>query len=227
MRYVVLGQLARGASSDVFLARRDARLTETVVLKIARGAEGAERVAREWKTLVLLDGPPREGSAFFTRILPLRVLHGKTEDGRVASVFRWRAGFQFTLEDVRREYGRGVDARALVWMWKRLLELLGWVHDGGFSHGALDPTHVLVHPRDHGVHVVGWSRAGRGAGADDVAASARVMNELAGADAPAEIRELLRGAHGSAWAVRDALDRAAHDAFGPSRFHRFTLAGWG
>lgn len=230
-RWVVLGQLAAGASADVFLARRDVRLTETAVLKVSRDAAADERVAREWATLGALTDTSRQGAAHFIELLPMRVLHGKVDGStRLASVFRWRAGFQFTFEDVRREYPGGVDARTIVWMWKRLLELVGWIHDGGFSHNAIEPSHVVVNPRDHGVHVVGWSNATRGTG-DDVAATARLVRALlAGADVPAPVADVLRRAEGSAtsaWVLRDELDRAAGEAFGPPRFHRFTLSGWG
>ncbi len=229
-RYVLLGKLAERATTDVFLARRDTPLTETVVLKIARGIPGGERLAREWKVLGELEDPAREGSAHFARVLPLRVLHGKVHGRDVlASAFRFRAGFQFTLEDVKREYPAGADARAIVWMWKRMLDVLGWLHDDGWCHGAIEPAHVIIHPRAHGVILGGWSEASRRAG-DDVAASARAMATILAADAPAPIATLIARAadtNPGAWALRDELDRAAHEAFGPPRYHPFTLSGWG
>lgn len=61
------------------------------------------------------------------------------------------------LEDVRRAYPNGVDPRASVWIWKRLLELLGWVHRAGYTHGAVIPHHLILHAKDHGVVLAGWS----------------------------------------------------------------------
>ena len=164
--WVVLGRLARGDGSDVFLARRDARLTEHVVLKMLRAPEDADLLRREQRALKRLEASEAQGAPFFRTLLPQRVRHGaatlvspRRGAGPLTSVFRWRSGFTHTLEDARAAYPAGVDPRAAVWMWKRLLELLGWVHRSGWVHGAVLPDHALLHARDHGVVLVGWSAA--------------------------------------------------------------------
>lgn len=237
-KYVLLGKLAKGASSDVFLGRRDARITETVVIKIAQSEAQNDRLAREWKNVEQIDDPKRQGAEHFARLLPQRVLHGKvTGTERLASVFRYRAGFQYTLEHAREEYPMGVDPRAAVWMWKRVLDQIVWLSHGGFSHGALHPSHLVFHPRDHGVIFVGWSDAGA-SGADDVAASARAIAYVLGGDAkalpssvPAPISDLVleqaKGTSMGALNVKERLDEAAQKAFGPPRYHRFTMSGFG
>jgi hypothetical protein len=160
-RFAVLGRLAVGDGSEVFMARRDARVTENVVLKVLRTTSDGDLLAREWQTLEALMRSTAQGHEHFRRLLPQPVVHGKIAEraGRLASVFRWRSGFSYTLDDVMRRYERGVDPRAAVWMWKRVLELLGWVHRAGYVHGAVTPPHVLIHPRDHGAVLVGWSCA--------------------------------------------------------------------
>jgi hypothetical protein len=39
-----------------------------------------------------------------------------------------------------------IDSRTAVWIFKRLLVLLGWVHHLGFVHGAILPPHVMFYP---------------------------------------------------------------------------------
>ncbi|MBI3722437.1 zinc ribbon domain-containing protein [bacterium] len=172
--YVLLGKLGEGDGSDVFLARRDALLTEMVVLKVARALADQDLLDREWSALEALSRSEAKGSDYFSGLLPQRVGHGPLAraDGlaRKASVFRWRSGFQHTLEDVRAAFPDGVDPRTAVWMWKRVLELLGWVHASGWAHGAVLPRHVLVHPRDHGIVLCGWSSAARADAREPVAA---------------------------------------------------------
>ncbi|NMO15443.1 hypothetical protein HPC49_33785 [Pyxidicoccus fallax] len=162
-RYVLLGRLGRGDGSDVFLARRDGRITEMVVLKVVRALSDADLVAREYDVLEALHRLDTQGAEHFTRLLPQPVARGEVKDpvgvSRAAAVYRWQSGFQHSLTDVREAYPDGVDPRAAVWMWKRLLEVLGFVHRSGYIHGAVLPPHVLVHPRDHGVMLVGWSSA--------------------------------------------------------------------
>jgi hypothetical protein len=78
---------------------------------------------------------------------------------RLVLVSRWRSGFLHTLEEVMRVHGQGVEAKVAVWCFKRLLEVLHWSHSSGVLHGAILPPHVLIHPRDHGVMLIGWSTA--------------------------------------------------------------------
>ncbi|MCY0996831.1 hypothetical protein OWM54_06720 [Myxococcus sp. MISCRS1] len=164
-RYVLLGRLGQGDSCDVFLARRDARITEMVVLKVARALSDGDLVAREYEILEELQGSSAQGAEHFTRLLPQPVARGKVKDpvgtARPAAVYRWMSGFQHSLTELRQVSPEGIDPRAAVWMWKRALEVLGFVHRAGYVHGAVLPPHLLVHPRDHGVMLVGWSNATR------------------------------------------------------------------
>ncbi len=64
-----------------------------------------------------------------------------------------------TFDDVRRAHPGGIAPEAAVWLWKRTLDLLGWIHRSGYVHGAVLPAHLLAHARDHGVVLVGFSRA--------------------------------------------------------------------
>lgn len=258
----------------MFLARRDSRLTELVVLKVARALSDADLVAREFEVISELHGSEAQGAEHFSRLLPQPVMQGPVKDlqgvPRPAAVYRWRSGFQHTFVDVLAEYSGGVDPRAAVWMWKRTLELLGFVHRGGFVHGAVLPAHLLVHPRDHGVVLVGWSSAQRtspsrplvatsasarafypealwSGGAPspttDLAMSARSMAYVLGGDpatgkvprgVPQPLAELVqlqsdpdhpRAAH-DAWLLKERVDAAAREAFGPPRYVHFTLPGW-
>ncbi len=164
--YALRGLLARGETSDVFFARRDTRITELVTLKVLRAKADADLLSREWNVLRALHQSEAQGHEYFQRLLPQPVAFGQVRgdglDPRPAAAYRWRSGFVHTLADVRRQYPSGVDPRAAVWMWKRLLELLGWVHRTGYAHGTVTPAHVLVHARDHGVVLAGWSCAVRG-----------------------------------------------------------------
>ncbi|MFJ2086981.1 serine/threonine protein kinase [Micromonospora chokoriensis] len=60
------------------------------------------------------------------------------------------------LDEVRRAYPDGLDARDVAWMWRRLLVALGMAHRAGVVHGAVVPRHVLIEPDAHGVVLVDW-----------------------------------------------------------------------
>jgi hypothetical protein len=168
--YRVLGRVARGESSDVFLAERARRLTERVLLKVLRAPSDADLLEREWRTLEALRASKAPGTPQFSPRLPLPVGRGVVQAPGLAPrpclVFGDKSGFVHTFDDVIAAHPGGLDPRHAVWMWRRLLELLGWVHQSGWAHGALLPQHLIVHARDHGVAVVGWSCAQPRGGAE-------------------------------------------------------------
>jgi hypothetical protein len=143
-------------------------VTDLVVLKMLRAAEDADLLEREWTVLEALQKSTAQGAPHFTRLLPQPRAHGVARLGmhgmdgeRLTTLLQWRSGFIHTFEDVVAAHPRGAPPESSVWMWKRILELLGWVHAAGWVHGAVLPAHLIVHARDHGVVLAGWSRAVR------------------------------------------------------------------
>jgi hypothetical protein len=231
--YRVLARVAAGEHSDVFLAERAHRITERVIVKVLReGGDGAA-LDREWSALEALHASTAQGAPLMSRRLPQLVGRGAASDSRrPALVFRAASGFVHTLEDVRRAYPSGVDARHAIWMWRRILELLGWVHRSGFVHGAINPAHAILHARDHGVMLVGWSSAVRSFDTrTDLAASARAIAHLLGSEVPASIAELVRASASApftddAWQLKDAVAQAARQVYGPPAYVRLAMPGW-
>ena len=77
---------------------------------------------------------------------------------RQVNVLAYTEGL-FSLKEVRAAYAQGVDARDMAWIWRRLLVALGLAHANTVLHGAVLPTHVLIHPQQHGVVLIDWSYA--------------------------------------------------------------------
>jgi len=159
--YVLLGRIGTGDSTWVYRARWVVRLGELVTLKLLWSRPDADLLRREWDALRALQGSTARGADHYVTRLPAPIAYGPCGDGqaRLASVFGWKSGFVHSLEQVGHQYPDGVSGEITVWILKRLLELLGWVHRSGWVHGAVTPSHVLVHPRDHGAMLVGWTVA--------------------------------------------------------------------
>lgn len=219
-RYLIHGRLGRGQHSDVYLAHSARALTQLVVLKIER-VGGRVAVENEWSALRQI----RARSEFLRHMTASPVGLAET-DGKLTAVYRWRPGFSFTLVDAKREYPQGVDPRAAVWMWNRILDQLSCLEEIDWSHGALTPEHLLLHPRDHGVAFCGWSRAARVDG-QDLRRSGAAIATLLGRNAPKPLIELAYHADcfEHAASLQQELRRIAESAFGPPRFHTFTLTG--
>ena len=234
-RFRVLRSLARGEHADVLLAERARRLTERVVVKMLREPSLVEAADREWAALSSLAAGEAQGAAHFSRRVPAPVLRGNSArsaggSGRPCIVTGALPGFRSTLAEVRAAFPGGLDARHAVWVWRRLLELLGWVHRCGWAHGAVGPSHVVIDEREHGAILVSWSRARRieegGSVAADLTMTARAVDSLLGpADpAPAPLRDLLdaclSGRPGSedGWALMETVAAAAAQAYGKPTF---------
>jgi serine/threonine protein kinase len=245
--YRLCGRLGSGSLSDVFLAESTRRPSERVIIKVWRGDAALAPFAREWRLLSRLACNGRD-APFMSTLVPQLVATGPlTRRGhlpRAAFVYRWTSGYQHTLRQIRVVYPDGVEPQTAVWIWRRLLDLLGWLHANQVGHGAVRPEHVLVHPRDHGALLAGWSSVcdleeTPQSQADDLAGSAQAVIFVLGGTAdrpparvPQELRRLLasvaagNGPEREARALSKSVLRAATRAFGPPTYHRFNLPGW-
>jgi hypothetical protein len=160
----LLGRLAIGHTSDVFLATRSARLGERLVLKVLRSRDDEALMKNEQAVLARLEESTAPGSAHFSRLVPQRAfsgaLSGSGFPSTFAAAFRRPPGLTRTLERVARAFPSGLDPRHAVWIWRRALELLGWLHESGVVHGQVLPAHLLIDAREHAVGFVGFSSAG-------------------------------------------------------------------
>lgn len=162
--WAVERKLAQGTRSDVYAARRARWPTELVVLKALRDAKDRELFDNEWTAIEALQKSSAQGADLFTRLMPQPVKHGDCTGGafvgRRVSVFRWASGFHHSFEVVRETYPDGIPPRASIWVWRRILEMLTFIHNSGMAHGAVLPAHLLVQQGEHGVRLVGYSHAG-------------------------------------------------------------------
>lgn len=251
-RYLLDGRIAKGSSSDVFLARFDHRLTERVVVKMLRAGDDLDVFRHEWDVLQALQRATREGTAHFSRLMPAPVAFGEarlgvhgTEGTRQVMVLGLASGFVHTFDAVRAAYPTGIPPGASIWLWKRVLESLAWLHGAGFVHGAVLPEHLLVHARDHGVRLIGFSCAmhlgdrlkvsagGVAPGTEaqpslDFSMSAQAMQSLLGPSIPEPLQQLLwrAGTFSDGWALIAEVDRVARELFGPPKYVPFQMPGW-
>jgi serine/threonine protein kinase len=238
--------LGAGEISQVHLACRIGSLPLLATVKISSAATAPAIYAHEAQVsreLQLLD---TDGAgAYFSRLLPEIIAQGVVEgnSGKQALVLRHPSGYWGSLASLNERFASGIDPRHAVWIWRRMLEILNFIHRHGWCHGDVRPEHALVHPRDHGVRLIGWSSARKGAGekdqAGDLCRTARVARVLlcgaGGPDMPHNVptglAELVTRAATDEGFCRsqgaeglDALLRAeAQAAFGPPSFVPLTI----
>lgn len=250
-KFRLIAPLGGGETAEVFLAERQHILPERVIIKLARPGAPASALAEEYQTLKRLQALDGAGAAYFSQRLPQAVLSGQCLDashaGRFALVLRHPVGYWGSLASVLQYQPSGIDPRHVVWIWRRVLDMLGFIHPLGWMHGRINPEHLLVHPRDHGILLIGWRAAHPNTHpradaaqqiAQDLMHTAWSMRSLltgdlqspgVGPHTPAPLAKLLEQASEDAgWCLRQsaagidqALRQAAREAFGPPRFLEF------
>jgi len=176
--YQLMQSLGNGGISQVYLARRIGTLPFLATIKLSSAPSAAAGFAREAQVLRELHGAAGGG---FAQFLPEVVAQGMVEGALVrhALVLRHPNGYWGSLAALGQRFPQGIDPRHAVWIWRRMLAALGFVHSRGWSHGDVRPEHALVHPSDHGVRLISWGAAQKDAGAKtqagDLQRSARVV----------------------------------------------------
>ena len=154
--------IARGDSCDVLRADRARKPGERVLIKVVRESAGEVRLNHERDILRSVRADLQIGS--FDSRIPEPIVSGSVQggsyEGQLALVLRWAPGFHHTFEGIRAAAPSGVEPIVSIWMWRRLLEMLAFLHRRGLAHGALIPSHVLVEEGDHGIRLVGYGSAG-------------------------------------------------------------------
>jgi len=151
--------------ADVYSGRRARWPTELVILKLLRDQQDSSILNKEWESLQILLHSEARGSDTFTTLLPQPIDHGKLTSGKYAggivSIYRWESGFQNTLEKIIQVYPEGIPPRTSIWVWRRVLEILSFIHASGVVHGAVMPSNILIQDNEHGLRLVDYYYAGR------------------------------------------------------------------
>lgn len=153
-RYRLQVNLGGGDVSDVLLVQSRGR---HYVMKRSRGCWGNDLLQHEFRLLEQLPGHRDE--ALYGDYLPWPV-ESFQDAGRRVVVYAFRERFVVASAMLRR-YPHGLDGRHLAWMFNRMLEVLGYAHQQGWVHGGLVPPHLLFHPENHGLQLLGWTHAQR------------------------------------------------------------------
>lgn len=160
-RFSVQEKLYEGDLTDLYACSySNGASDKTALLKITRERKDNDLVENEASILGVIY-PPRAREEKFYRYFPKVIdsflLTQDRTNRRVTVLPRFEGYLSF--EEIIRAYPKGIDFRDMVWMFKRLLVGIGFAHLQGVVHGAVVPSHVLVHPTEHGAKIIDWSYA--------------------------------------------------------------------
>lgn len=233
--YRLLERLGNGEGSEIHLARSTGVFPFLATLKLSHDAAAAARFTQEATALRELRTPlAGAASLYAARYFPEVISHGKVEGdgGRHALVLKHPHGYWGSLAALAERFPNGIDPRHAVWIWRRMLDALHFLHSLGWTHGDLRPEHVLVNGKDHTARLIDFASAHRHASTKDkvrdLQNSARIILALCGrtSSAPPELADLLeQTAEVDTFPTSDGalgldalLKAAAYSAFGPPSF---------
>lgn len=159
--YLVGEQIALGDICNLYAATTERG--KPVILKVARSPADADLVQNEARVLKHLHSTA-DMSDYLPFIPELVDSFSYQEAGsgvrRQANVLKFHKeeGF-YSIEEIREAYPDGVDPKDMAWMCRRLWMTLSFTHFMGVVHGAVLPTHVLIHPEGYGLVMADFSYA--------------------------------------------------------------------
>lgn len=160
--YTVGDAIGHGDLATIYHATSAAFAGAELALKLADHPGDNDLLEHEAKILAALypkptTTKPKGGLRFISPLLDTFILRGGKTHRRVNVT--GRAIEHVSLAEIMSAYPRGLDFRDVVWIFKRTLYALWFVHGKGVVHGAVLPPHVLVHPTGHGAKLIDWCYA--------------------------------------------------------------------
>ena len=164
-KYIVTDLVAEGDLADIyFCSYEEGGAEHKAVFKIAQSPADNDLVENEARVLGAMY-PKKQAEERFYRYLPKPIDSFQLRAGashsaaRRVNVMQLADGF-VSLSAVMAAYPKGIDYRDAVWMFKRSLAALWYVHRQKLVvHGAVLPPHLLFHPTGHGAKIIDWCYA--------------------------------------------------------------------
>ena len=155
--YEISSRLAEGDLSAVYFGKTvGSDAGKKIVVKVIDDISDNDLMQNEIRTLRKFAEHPGAQS----RHLPVMLDRFRTEGGQQAVIMEFLDGYfdLTTLREMER-YRAGIPEKHVAWMLTRLLSVAGFVHSRGIIHSNIDPSHIMLRPRDHNLALIDWSYA--------------------------------------------------------------------
>ena len=158
--YTDLAPLCAGDICDVYTASYvpDGKPAKRALVKLARDPRDADLLRAEMSTLQHFFAQAGSDDAHFKKYLPRPLESAMVSAGSAARPANILSLTQdsHTLAEIVAAHPDGIHPADMAWMWRRVLEILSWVHSHRKVHGAILPPHILFNTTIHGGRLIDW-----------------------------------------------------------------------
>lgn len=137
--YTIYEHYIEGEYANIFKGTSD---TDNICVKIVHDPKDNELLKNEAKIMKKLNH----------KSLPVFLDMFKTSDRTLGIVMKEIDGFD--LSEVLEKYPDGLPERHAAWVLDRLLSVLGFMHINKVLHGNIEPTNIMIRPRDHNAFLI-------------------------------------------------------------------------
>jgi len=160
--YTLTELLEHGDISNVWRCQNE--LGDQLILKSVKNPVNNDLVKNEINMIKKInpEGDDKLYAEFFPDVIDSFVMMDATKKkSQVIVQSDYNAKGYVDLFTVKEVFKNNPDdeivSRHLVWIFKRLLMTVGYLHNRSLVHGSVIPPHVLVHPVDHSIKLLDWS----------------------------------------------------------------------
>jgi hypothetical protein len=158
--YTDLSPMCAGDICDLYTAYYvpAGKPAKRALVKLARDPRDADLLRAEMTSLQHFFSQAGSDDSHFKKYLPRPLEAAMVSVGggaRPANILSLTQD-SYTLAEIMSAHPQGVHPADMAWMWRRVLEILSWVHSHKKVHGAILPCHILLNTEIHGGRLVDW-----------------------------------------------------------------------
>lgn len=149
--YEITGSFVTGNLCNVYH-------TDNEVVKITKTHKDNDLLDNEATVLSKLC-ESKDGDHILVKTIPKLIesfsIRTDSKEKRQVNIIQYHKDYM-PLSKIMKLYPEGLDPRHIIWIWKRLLMTLGFVHKEKIIHGCINPDNILINPVDHSVILIDW-----------------------------------------------------------------------
>ncbi len=151
--YVLYSTNIQGDLCSIYSGYENNPEGREIILKLVKNVEDNDLLQNEIKNLKHLQSE----DAAQLKHLPKLLDQFKTATNQFGVILTRFDGYDLKTILEQPIYQKGIPQEHVVWIFSRLLSVLGYAHKKGIIHSNVEPKHILIQPSSHNLCLIDWS----------------------------------------------------------------------